>query len=161
VSPPRRSTDAVIASIGFQVRRYHTLRRVLIVLLLLSFVMAACGDDTTATTGGQDVVFGEGEIPATVPADFPVPDTGIIGSTMIDRVHHRTEFSLQMAVDLTTVAQFFEVELVNRGYVVTSSAALSAQLWRIEFSQGELAGEVTINSLSAALSQAVVTLNVA
>ena len=80
---------------------------------------------------------------------------------MVDGVHHRPEFSLQMAVDLTTVAQFFEVELVNRGYVVTSSAALSAQLWRIEFSQGELAGEVTINSLSAALSQAVVTLNVA
>ncbi|HEX9978059.1 MAG TPA: hypothetical protein VGB41_05450 [Acidimicrobiia bacterium] len=135
--------------------------RVLALAALMAVVVIACGDDTTSTDSGQQVIFGEGEIPSTVPADFPIPQNGVIGSTLIDRINHKTEFSVQLGVDLTTAVQFFDVELVNRGYVVTSSAALSDQLWRIEFNQGELIGQVTVNSLGGQISQAVITLNVA
>jgi len=66
-----------------------------------------------------------------------------------------------MRADLTTAVQYYEIELVNRGYVVTSSTALSDVLWRIEFNLGELLGEATINFVGEGLSQIVVTLNVA
>ena len=67
----------------------------------------------------------------------------------------------QIPVDLISAVQFFELELVSRGYVVTRSEALSEQNWRIAFRQGELIGEVVVNTLGDEVSQAVVTLNVA
>lgn len=129
--------------------------------VLCAAVVGACGDDATATVAAGDVVFGEGEIPATVPSDFPVPAAGVIGTTVIDRINHKTEFNVQIPVDLISAVQFFELELVSRGYVVTRSEALSEQNWRIAFRQGELIGEVVVNTLGDEVSQAVVTLNVA
>jgi len=149
------------ASIGVEMASLPRYRRAMASLLLFVFVVAACGDDTVTTDAGQEVIFGEGEIPATVPDGFPVPASGVIGSTMIDRINHKTEFSVQMAAGSTPVAQFFEVELVNRGYVVTSSMALSESVWQIQFILGELAGVVSITSVTTALSQVIVTLNVA
>lgn len=134
-------------------------KRLRCLVLVLVVLLVACGDDTSEDT--SPVIFGEGEIPPTVPDDFPTPATGVIGSTLIDRINHKTEFGVQMKADLTTAVQYYEFELVNRGYVVTSSAALSESLWRIQFHQGELIGEVTVNFVGEGLSQVVVTLNVA
>jgi hypothetical protein len=111
------------------------------------------------------VVFGEGEIPANVPKDFPMPEGGVIGSTLVDHINHKTEFSIQLSQDLETVAKYYDVELVNQGYVVTSSQPLSDTLYRIEFNSGELTGQVTVNSVGGVLDanpivQVVVTLNI-
>ncbi|HLA67195.1 MAG TPA: hypothetical protein VJP05_06920 [Acidimicrobiia bacterium] len=135
--------------------------RVAVVALLVAFVVSACGDDTSTTDAGQAVTFGNGEIPSTVPKDFPVPDGGVIGDTLVDRINHKTEFSVQVGLDLTSTVQFYDLGLVSAGYVVTSSDSISNQLWRIEFNQGELVGQVTVNSLGGPVSQVVVTLNVA
>jgi len=150
---------AALTSIRRRMSRPVRIRFLALAALLV--VVTACSDDTTATEDTRTVIFGEGEIPATVPADFPTPPNAVIGSTLIDRVNHKTEFSVQMRADLTTAVQYYEIELVNRGYVVTSSTALSDVLWRIEFNLGELLGEATINFVGEGLSQIVVTLNVA
>lgn len=75
----------------------RALRRLapLAMLLALTFVVTACGDDAPSGTT-QAVTFGEGEIPDSVPDDFPVPEGAVVGTTLVDRVNNRTEFRLTM-----------------------------------------------------------------
>ena len=131
-------------------------RRVAAVVLAMLVAVAACGDDE----GGGDVRFAEGQIPASVPSDFPVPSGGVIGDTMIDTVNHRTEFTVSYQESLDEVVQQFTIGLVERGYVVSSSEALSGTSWKIEFIRGELIGSVLFSSTSGGLTQAVVGMNV-
>jgi hypothetical protein len=125
---------------------------VVVVVLAASVVAAGCGDDD-----GEPITFGEGEIPRSFPDDFPVPPGAVIGSTLVDRVSHRSEFALGAPQDATATVQFFLVELVNEGYVVESSEGSAAQ-WFITFSKGDLTGEVSIRPGGSA-TQAVVSIN--
>ncbi len=131
----------------------------LLAILLPIGLIASCSSTPAEDT--SPVVLGNGTIPATVPRDFPMPPGAVVGDTMIDRVNHRTEFGLQVGQDLTAVAQFYDIELVSSGYVVTASGAVSDQMWRLAFLQGELMGEVTISSTGGGVSEVVVTMNVA
>ncbi len=149
-----------------------TARRLLLMLALGSLVFLAigCGDDgvdgTGATSGapictvsGSDAVtFGEGEIPASVPDDFPVPDGVLVGSTMVDRANHRSEFAFTLAQEATAVVEFYTVSLVSAGFVVDSSAGDTVS-WRIEFSRGELRGDMVIQPGGAGLSAVVASFN--
>ena len=118
-------------------------------------MVAACGGDDP---GDEAVVSGEGEIPASVPRDFPVPVDASIGSTLVDRVNHRTEFSVVVPDDMISVVQFYTVGLVNEGYVVDRADGTSDG-WTLEFSRGaELTGIVVVSPQGES-SQALVTLN--
>ncbi len=127
---------------------------VVMLVLLVSLAAAACGDDD-----GEPVTFGEGEVPSTFPDDFPIPPGAVIGTTLVDRVNHRSEFALAVPQAVQEVIQFFLVELVNEGYVVDSSEGTTA-LWTITFSDGDLVGEVSMQPQSSgAATQAVVSIN--
>lgn len=118
---------------------------------------AACGGDSTLDTAGDPVVFGEGERPPAIPDDFPIPANAVIGSTMIDRINHRTEMALQVGSDLEATVRYFSVGLVSQGYVVGTSQG-SATSWRIAFSQGELHGEIDFTAAGSA-TQVLVSVN--
>jgi hypothetical protein len=135
------------------------LRTRLVAIPLLVGLAASCSSAPAEDT--SPVVFGNGTIPSTVPKDFPIPPGAVVGDTMIDRPNHTTEFGLQVGQDLETVAQFFDIELVSSGYVVTSSGSVSADMWRLSFIQGELRGDVTISSTGGGVAEVIVTLNVA
>jgi len=130
------------------------LQRLLAIVLLGAVAVAATG------CGGDDepISFGEGKIPASVPGDFPVPQGAVVGSTMVDRVNHRTEFALTMAQEATAVVQYYTVNLVSAGFVVDRSEG-DLFSWRIEFSRGELRGNLVIQPGGTGLAAAVVTLN--
>jgi len=135
-----------------------TFRRMIVVLVLGALVPAAagCGGDDA----GDPVVFGEGEIPASVPDDLPVPPGAVVGSTMVDRVNHRTEFALTLAQEADAVVQYYTVNLVSSGFVVDSSAGDPLGTWRIEFSRGEVRGDIVIQPGGSGLAAVVVSLNV-
>ena len=133
-------------------------QRIVFLILALGVVIvlaAGCGDDrpdvTGVTTpaasctvaGSESVTFGEGEIPRSVPGEFPVPDHATVGSTMVDRVNHRSEFAFTLAQEATSVVEYYTVNLVSAGFVVDSSAG-DIVSWRIEFSRGELRGDMVI-----------------
>jgi hypothetical protein len=135
-----------------------TSRRNILVLVICALVLAAagCGGDDA----GEPIVFGEGEIPASVPDDLPVPPGAVVGSTLVDRVNHRTEFALTLAQEADAVVQYYTVNLVSSGFVVDSSAGDPLGTWRIEFSRGELRGDLVIQPGGTGLTAVVVALNV-
>lgn len=126
---------------------------IVVAILLAAILVAACGGGDA-----EPITFGEGEIPGAFPDDFPTPPGVVIGSTLVDRVNHRSEFSMVTPTDMTAAIQFFLIELVNEGYVVESSEGASA-LWTIRFARGDLAGEVVLQPLGTAATQAVASIN--
>jgi hypothetical protein len=134
-------------------------RRVpLAALLALALVVSACGDDEPAATT-EAITFGEGVIPDSVPEDFPIPAGAEIGNTLVDRINHKTEFSLTIRSDPTSAVQFFQVGLVNQGYVVESSDG-NQTLWEITFSRGQgLTGSVVLTAPTDELVAAVVSVS--
>lgn len=118
------------------------LRAVLLALaaLLALGMITSCSDDEPAPS----VEFGEGDIPDTFPDDFPIPPNARIGSTLIDRVNHRSEVSMTVATEMDVTVRFFTVGLVNQGFVVDSSEG-DANSWTVEFSRGELTGRIVLN----------------
>ena len=126
---------------------------VVLVMLTASLVAVSCGDD-----GGEPVTFGEGEIPSAFPDDFPVPPGAVIGSTLVDRVNHRSEYALTVPLDSEATIQFYLVELVNAGYVVETSQGTTA-LWTITYSKGDLAGELSLQPQGGGATHVVVSIN--
>lgn len=131
----------------------------LAVLLLAALLLSGCGDDDSAPTSlvVSGVILGEGVVPPAIPSDFPRPANAVIGSTIIDTNNHRTEMNVRMAVPLVTFVQFYNVGLINQGYVITASSG-SSERWTIEFMRGELLGSIIFSPFGD-LTQAVVTVN--
>ncbi len=132
---------------------------VLAVVVAVALMAGACGD---SSDGGSDqtVVFGTGEIPETIPDDFPIPSGAIIGSNVIDGINTRTEFEMRVGRAQADIAQFFTVNLVNSGYVVDDSRLESGR-WTIEFRRNALEGTISITAPDEGISQIVVETNTA
>lgn len=97
-------------------------------------------------------------MPESFPRDFPVPAGAVILSTLIDRVNHRSEVNMNVRSELVTAVQFFQVGLVNQGYVVERSERGDGDEWLIEFTRGELRGTIEITH-GAGLSVVQIHLN--
>ena len=133
----------------------------MLLVLALALVGAACSDSdgdavpaddgTTSTTAApspdqnadEQVVFGQGEAPATVPDDFPIPEQAVIGSTMIDRNRDLTEMITTYPAEVPAVVQFFEQNLPALGYTIDSSSGTDAN-WEIAFSSETHTGEIVL-----------------
>lgn len=140
---------------------------------LIAVLLAACSGDTTdepdvATTttvtesaassgqqdGQQDVEFGRGQLPATVPADFPIPDQAVVGSTMVDRIRDLTEAVVIYPADVPEVVRYYETNLPELGYTIDESSGTEAN-WTIEFSTDASSGELRLSVGGASLTQGV------
>lgn len=121
-------------------------------LVGLLTIAVACGDDA----GGEPI---EQRVPRSVPDGFPLPADGVISDAVIDAENHRTEFTVTVESDSTSLIQFFTIELVSQGYVIDGAAGVDDSTWEIEFSQGDLLGTILITD-GDGLSRAVVTMNV-
>ncbi len=140
--------------------RTNRSRSILVALVAAVLVVGACGDGTGGGSTGSTVVFGAGEIPESIPDDFPLPDGAVIGSTLVDGINTRTEFEMRVLSDQADVAQFFTVNLVNSGYVVDDSRLENGR-WTIDFRRNALRGNITITVPAQGVSQIVVEMNVA
>ncbi len=108
----------------------------LFALLVVVAVLVGCGSR-------ERVITNEGEIPDSVPDDFPVPADATVGVSVVDQLAHQTEFALALVQGVEEAAQYYLVNLVSSGYVVESSAGDDAR-WNISFSRGALRGTVRI-----------------
>jgi len=135
------------------------LPRYVILIIALALFGAACSDSTTTTTASDStalVEFGSGSVPETMPAGFPVPDQGIVGSTLIDRDRGRTEMIVRVTADLSALTAFFETNLPGRGFTVDSSQQ-DGDGWKIEFSWDDGTGTIELTSVGQGISQALIT----
>ncbi|OFW53342.1 MAG: hypothetical protein A2V75_03190 [Actinobacteria bacterium RBG_16_70_17] len=110
----------------------------LLALLVVAAVLVGCGSR-------EHVITQEGEIPDSVPDDFPVPADATVGVSVVDQLAHQTEFALALAQGVEEAAQYYLVNLVSSGYVVESSAGDDTR-WGISFSRGALRGTVRIEA---------------
>jgi len=132
--------------------------RLAVILLALTVMAAACGDDDDVTGSTEAVVFGEGTIPESVPDDFPIPSDAVVGTTLVDKINNRTEFRLSVRSDLTSIVRFFQVGLVNQGYIINSSDGDDVE-WTLTFSNGELQGSVFTSFMGQDVSTSVISVN--
>jgi hypothetical protein len=91
-----------------------------------------------------------------MPAEFPIPEGAVIGSTLIDRNRDLTEMMVRVSADMEALTAFYDTNLPGRGFVVGSSAKEGAG-WKLEFSNSTGAGTVEITIGGPGLSQAFVT----
>lgn len=139
-----------------------------VLLAALSLVVSACSDSsdgdeasTTTTTAaasggsGEDLVFGSGELPETVPADFPFPDQAVVGSTLIDRTRGLTELVATYPAVVLDVVAFYEANLPAAGYTIVTSNGNDGA-WDLEFEKGDLEGQIAVEFAGAAVSQGTI-----
>lgn len=152
-------------------RRMKSLTRIsslIAVVLAFAVVLVACSGDTsdtttttaTATPGASSedaIVFGKGELPETVPADFPIPEQAVVGSTLIDRTRGVTEAVLTFPANIDAVKSFYETNLEALGYTIASSTGSGTE-WRIAFAKDAMTGEIALLVGASGLSSGTLTL---
>jgi hypothetical protein len=141
-------------------------RKAFVVLVAaLALVAAGCSDDGDSTTTGaivssaDDVVFGSGELPDTIPDNFPLPVGSSVGSTMLVTKTGFTEVVIRVSAELGVTVQFFDQALSAAGFAVDNSAA-DGDGWIIEFGVDDTRGSIDITEPLEGISQAVVRYNV-
>ena len=143
---------------------------IIAMVALIAVLLAACSGDTAAdepevettttvtesvaSTGQDDVEFGRGELPATVPADFPIPEQAVIGSTMVDRIRDLTEAVVVYPADVPEVVRYYETNLAELGYTIDASSGTDAN-WVIDFSTEASTGELRLSVGGGSLTQGI------
>jgi hypothetical protein len=137
-----------------------------VVVVALAVSLTGCSDNGEAseseppTSGSaEDVVFGSGELPETIPDEFPLPAGSAIGSTMVITSTGFTEVIVRMSAEQDLAVSFFDQELPKAGFTVDSSAD-DGGTWLIEFSFDGVKGTIEITEPVDGISQAVIRYNV-
>jgi len=147
-------------------------RSVVAATAVLTVIAAGCNGTTNTTTStttsttttvpvssSEDVVFGEGELPATIPAEFPLPAGAVVGTTMVITKTGFTEVIIRAGSEQGVMAEFFNQSLDEAGFSIDLSEA-NGNAWLIEFSQGDARGTIDVSTPAVGISQAVIRYNV-
>jgi len=142
------------------------LRTLAAAAIAIALLGAACSDGSTTSTSTaaaidspDEVVFSSGELPATIPDNFPLPAGSTVGSTMVVTDTGFTEVIVRVSAELGITAEFFEQNLDQNGFVVDSSNG-EQDKWVIEFNLDGVKGTIDITEPQSGISQAVVRYNV-
>ena len=136
----------------------------IVILVAIAFVGAACSDttETTTTTGASstdDIVFGQGEMPDSVPDSFPLPQGSAVGSTMVIK-DGLTEVVIRVNADVGITAEYFAQGLEQGGFTIDLSEQTDDG-WTIEFNYEGTKGTLDISApQGGGISQAVLRYNV-
>ncbi len=113
--------------------------------LVLLLALAGCGGDSdpaASATDGSDIELGSGSVPETVPDDFPLPDSAVVGSTLVNHPTGETEMIVRLPTDVAVSVQYYEQNLDARGYSIDSSDAQPDGAWLMAFSRDDLEGSI-------------------
>lgn len=146
-----------------------TLKRLVLaaVAVALAVAVAGCSDNgetsesapLTSDSPSEDVVFGSGELPSTIPDGFPLPAGSAVGSTMVVTTTGFTEAIVRMNAEQSLAVSYFEQELPKAGFTVDGSADDNGS-WLIEFNNDGAKGTIEITEPVEGISQAVIRYNV-
>ena len=139
-------------------------KNVVVALAALVVLVAGCDstENTTTTdavTSAEDVIFSEGELPDTIPADFPMPAGSAVGATMVVTKTGFTEVVLRVNAEQGIAVEFFNQALSQAGFTVDRSEA-DASGWLIEFSRDGEKGTIGVSAAQESISQAIIRYNV-
>ncbi len=131
-------------------------RNILIAIVAVVAVLgAACTSETaeapTTTTSPTttipseipDLEFGKGAVPFTVPADFPLPESAVVGTTMIDGVNDRTEMNVNFPASVEEVVEYYEANLPALGFEVVDSRGSETE-WDISHTKDGVEGKIRL-----------------
>ena len=96
---------------------------------------------TTAATEIPDLEFGDGSVPFTVPIEFPLPDSAVVGTTMIDGVNGRSEMNVNFPAAVTEVVTYYETNLPALGFEVIDSKGTDSE-WDITHTKNGVEGTI-------------------
>jgi hypothetical protein len=134
--------------------------RMCVFALILVFAAAACGgaDDDAATTvdASEDVVFGSGPLPDSVPDDFPVPEEARISSTLVVRSAGTTEVIMRMPATVEAAVEYFEENLDARGFERIVSEADAGGGWVMEIARDDLVGTLDFSPVGESVAEVVI-----
>ncbi len=85
--------------------------------------LVGCGGTEEADAepeSGGGLELGSGELPSSVPDDFPVPEVAVVGATLIDPARGLTEMNLRLPSSAQAATEYFTQNLETRGYTVTA-----------------------------------------
>jgi hypothetical protein len=139
-----------------------TRRFTIAIVAAVAVLGAACtsGAATPTTTTSSttiipaeipDLEFGSGEVPFTVPAAFPVPDSAVIGTTMIDGVNGRTEMIINFPAGVLDVVAFYETNLPVLGFEINDSKGTESE-WDISIFKDGVTGKIHLTLGGSSLS---------
>lgn len=136
----------------------------ILAVIAIAVLGTGCSDTqgTTTTEGvasGDDIVFGEGQMPETMPAEFQLPAGSAIGSTMVVTSTGFTEVIVRISAELGISVEYFNQSLAQAGFDVNSATA-GENRWLIEFSKDSAKGTIDLSEAVPGISQAVVRYNV-
>ncbi len=124
-------------------------------------VGATTASTTAATTGPaqvDDIVFGSGSVPDSIPDGFPVPETAVIGSTMVNKSAGTTEMIVRMRSELSGAVAYYEDRLEAQGFAVLSSVSLGDNVWGIELSGENIEGTIRFSVPLEGVTDAVIVI---
>jgi len=96
---------------------------------------------TTFSTEIPDLEFGSGSVPFTVPVEFPLPDSAVVGTTMIDGVNGRSEMNVNFPAAVAEVVTYYETNLPALGFEVTDSKGTESD-WDITYTKDGVTGTI-------------------
>lgn len=131
------------------------------IALVLSVVLAACSDgeatETTQTIPPADELpeleFGRGELPITVPANWPMPEQHAIAGTMINGAETLTEVVYTAQGNLDEILEFYESELPAADYEFTTSTTEHSRYY-VDFSGNGIEGQLVLAPASGTITGA-------
>lgn len=132
--------------------------RIALAASAVAVVVSGCnGGSPTTTASGPNVVIGSGELPATVPEEFPIPQGAVIASTLVNFDAGTTEVILRAAVNGAVLVQFYSVSLPEAGFQL-DDVVVEAASWDVLFTGRGVSGSIRIRNAGADISEAVLEL---
>ena len=132
----------------------RTRKSLIAIVALVAVLGAACTSETadptttttlapttTAPTEIPDLEFGSGSVPFTVPVEFPLPDSAVVGTTMIDGVNGRSEMNVNFPAAVAEVVTYYETNLPALGFEVTDSKGTDSE-WDITHTKDGVTGTI-------------------
>jgi hypothetical protein len=134
------------------------LRRLLAVVAIGAFMMlaAACSGEDESATGSTGVEFGSGTLPASVPESFPIPESAVISSTLVDWDRGRTEVVMRIPADPAASILFYDQNLKRTGFTIVSSEGDATERLIVFMGNG-IEGDLDIDPEGVQASRVVLT----
>jgi hypothetical protein len=136
-----------------------TSKKIMVALVMgLAVIISACGGsnssgDLPPADSLPDLEFGRGEMPITVPDNWPMPSQYSIGATMIDGTRVITEVSYTASGNVEPMIVFYESALPDADYD-TETTKISDHESDIAFEGNGIDGDLILKQIAPGVTGA-------
>lgn len=129
------------------------------IVMAIAVLVVACGgsnssdSDLPPADSLPDLEFGRGEMPITVPENWPMPSQHSIGATMIDGTRVLTEVAYTAGGNVDAVIAFYESALPDAGYEIDTTKVSDTES-DIAFEGNGIEGNLVLKQLAPSVTGA-------